>query len=367
MTKFIFISQIILSQSAKTLVSFFFLTVIIIQFGCSDPSDNKTSENSKNQTSREQTVKEKKKVLLVNSYHQDYFWTKGITDAIMEMFEVVRNKGGEINNSKGQINLKIIDMDTKRNPSEDFIKESALKAKKLIDSWQPDLVITSDDNAAKYLIVPYYKESDLPFVFCGINWDAGEYGFPVPNVTGMIEVQLIDQIIGTMQKYARGDRIAFLKGDDFSARKEADFFENRFDIQLDKRFVKNFNDWKNQFQRFQSEADVLLLGNVVSIPDWDQEEALRLIYDKTEIPTGNWDESMKDYSLLTFATKPEEQGEWTAATAVQILEKGMKPSEIPVVTNKIARVYLNMKLAKKLGIKFPIELVERATFVSPTP
>ncbi len=49
-------------------------------------------------------------------------------------------------------------------------------------------MITADDNAAKYLIAPYYKDDALPFVFAGVNWTAAEYGFPYKNVTGMIEV-----------------------------------------------------------------------------------------------------------------------------------------------------------------------------------
>ena len=83
-----------------------------------------------------------KKVLFVDSYHQGYAWSDGITSGIKSVLE-----------SKG-VELKIIQMDTKRNTSEDFKKEAAAKAKSVIESFHPDVVIAADDNASKYLIAP---------------------------------------------------------------------------------------------------------------------------------------------------------------------------------------------------------------------
>ncbi len=79
----------------------------------------------------------------------------------------------------------------------------------MIDSWQPDVVIASDDNASKYLIAPYYKGGDLPFVFCGLNWDASVYGFPAKNVTGMVEVAQIPQLLEVLKRHAKGDRESY--------------------------------------------------------------------------------------------------------------------------------------------------------------
>jgi hypothetical protein len=69
-------------------------------------------------------------------------------------------------------------MDTKRNKKEEEKRRAALKAKELIESWKPGVVITADDNAAKYLLQPYFRDHKIPFVFCGVNWNVDEYGFP---------------------------------------------------------------------------------------------------------------------------------------------------------------------------------------------
>jgi len=304
-----------------------------------------------------------KKVLYINSYHAGYEWSDGITKAILDTFNLKVGLDKKIDSTEGKVDLKIIYMDTKRNSSESYIKNAALKAKKVIDEWSPDLVITSDDNAAKYLIVPYFKGSKIPFVFTGVNWDATEYGFPCSNVTGMTEVQLIGQIITKLRKYSKGDRIAIIKGSDRSAHKEASFFEKMFNIKLDKRFVNNFEEWKKHYLKLQSESDMILLGNSASIPDWDQDQAKQFILDNTSVPTGNWDSWMAQYCLVTLATKAEEQGQWAAQTALDILA-GKKPHQIPVVSNKKARIIINMNLARKLNILFPTEFLKNARMIS---
>ncbi len=288
-----------------------------------------------------------KKILFINSYHKGYPWSDGIYHAIGN---TLRGTG---------IQLVQFEMDTKRHPSEQSKKEAAEKARSEISTFKPDLVIASDDNASKYLIVPFYKHTKLPFVFCGVNWDASDYGFPTENITGMIEVQLIDQILAALKKYAKGDRIGFIKGDDLSARKEAVFYEKRFNIKIDKRFVKNYSEWEQAYLKLQKQADMVLVGNAESIPDWNPVAAKQFVEANTLVPTGNWDKWMKDYALVTYATVPAEQGQWAAKTALKILD-GTTPGSIKVVTNKKAEIYRNMRIAKKLNIVFPIEFIRRS-------
>lgn len=303
------------------------------------------------------------KVLLINSYHYQYPWTRGITQAVASSFEVELDQDGKVvSGVSGRVDLKIIYMDTKRNTESYYIKERAEEAREVITGWSPDVVITTDDNAAKYLVAPFYHSADIPFVFCGVNWSAEEYGFPADNITGMIEVQLIDQLIDLMKPFARGERIAFLKGDDLSARKEASFYEKTFGIELDKRFVRNFSQWKEAYLLLQREADMVLIGNTAAMADWDREEALAFVRKHTMVPTGNWDKWMAPYSLITVATKPEEQGNWAAHQAIRIIE-GVEPLSIPIVKNREAQVYLNMALADVMEIVFPMDLVNQAVFV----
>jgi len=303
----------------------------------------------------------KQKVLYVNSYHS-YGWTDGIREGILNTLNITMDAQGQLDNSASRVELKIVQMDTKRNPSEEFKKDAALKVKAVIESWEPDVVIASDDNASKYLIVPYFNNTDLPFVFCGVNWDASAYGFPSANVTGMLEVILIPQIIETLSAYAQGARVGYIKGDDLSARKDAEHFHANFNIELIEKYVTNFEEWKTAYLALQDEADMILVGNFASVADLDTDEARQFIEEFTTVPTGNWDEWMSEFTLVTYANRAAEQGEWAANAALEILA-GKSPEEIPIVSNKKARISLHMRLAKKLGIKFPLKLIKRSTLI----
>ena len=71
---------------------------------------------------------------------------------------------------------------------------------------------------------------------------------------------------------------------------------------------------------------------------------------------------MAPFSLITLANDPYEQGEWAARTALEVLD-GKKIDSIKVTANRKATTYLNMPLAKKLRIIFPIDLLERAILI----
>jgi len=303
-------------------------------------------------TAKEGYSSHRQKVLYVDSYHRKAPWSAGILTGIESTFRTKKN-----------IELKTIHLNTKRNPSEDFKKEAALRAKDIIEAWQPDIVITSDDNAAKYLIVPYYKGSNLPFVFCGINWDASVYGLPCKNVTGMVEVSLVKEFIKHIAPFARGKKIAFLAPDTTSTHQVLAQHKKILEILPSNiKFVTTLQEWKEAYLGMQTSADLLLMAVWAGIADWNEPQVLDFIHTHTKIPSGSFYGDVARYSLACFANDPKEQGEWAAATALEILG-GKSPDQIPVVTNKRARIFLNMPLAKKLNIIFPVELMERAEYV----
>ncbi len=298
----------------------------------------------------------KKKVLFVDSYHEGYPWSAGITQGVEETLGT-----GDL---RKVVDLKTIRMDTKRNTAVEFKKTAALRVKGLIDSWRPDVVIAADDNASKFLIVPYFKGTSLPFVFCGVNWDASAYGFPSSNVTGMVEVSLIPQLLKTIREYAAGDRVGLLGADNLSNRKEAANYKEKFQIDLSREvFVSNLSELKSAFEQLQKEVDMLILAPPSFLrTDSQKQEAAQFFLQRTSIPTGSVEDWITPYTLIGYTKVAREQGVWAAQTALEIL-KGQSPSDIPIVTNKTAKVFLNMRLAKKLGIKFPMDLISRATFV----
>jgi ABC-type uncharacterized transport system substrate-binding protein len=292
-----------------------------------------------------------KRILYVNAYHQGYPWSDGISEAIQR---TLKNAGVE---------LEIAYMDTKRRTTDESKRVAALRIKAQIESFKPDLVITSDDDPARYLIVPYFKDEAIPFVFCGINWDTSTYGFPYKNVTGMLEISRLDEIIHHLLKYAKGKRLGFLSGDGFSERKEQASYEKHLNFHFEQvYFVNNFEEWKAQLSKLQNEVDVIILENPKTIPGWDDQEAQRFVEKNIRIPFGGAHAWLAPLVLLGIVKDPKEQGEWAANTALKILA-GASPSSIAISRNKHDVLYLNEKLARKLGITFSAQLIKNAAHI----
>lgn len=292
-----------------------------------------------------------KKALHVDSYDDSYDWSAGILRGINN---VLHDTG---------IELKTVYMDTKRNTDEEFAKQAAQRIRAEIEAFQPDVVIASDDNASKYVVMPYYKNADLPFVFCGVNWDVTPYGYPYQNTTGMIEVELIDAIIKNLKLYAKGDRIGFLSPEELSGHKivqnHTDVLKIHYTTQF---FVKTFAEWKQRFLELQSSVDILFLTTNGGISGWNDAEAQQFVEQNAKIPVGAQHDFMMPYALLGIVKSSEEQGEWAAQAALKILD-GTKPSEIPMTHNKHGKLYINLRMGNRLNILFTPELLELAEII----
>ena len=289
-----------------------------------------------------------KKVMLVNSYHHGYDWSDGIARGVHRVLD-----------AQGVV-VQEIWMDTKRNASVSFKKQAALAAKKQIQQWQPDLIIAADDNASKYLIMPYFKNSKTPVVFCGVNWDASVYGYPYKNATGMEEVSLIDALVKELKRYAHGDRIGILTGTVLSDRKNVTHFRKKLGVKFDQEvYVDSFAEWRKQFITLQHQVDLLIMENSSSIRAWDNAQAEKIVLEHTQVPTGSTQPGMVRFTLLNYSQVPSEQGVYAASTALRIFG-GENPGNIAIVNNERAKVWVNLKVAQKLGIIFPLSILKNA-------
>jgi ABC-type uncharacterized transport system substrate-binding protein len=307
----------------------------------------------------------KQKILYVNSYHRGYKWSDDIEKGLLKSLGIKRRDDDSIDTAKSFIDLKIFRMNTKLRSKERQIKLAALKAKQLIETWQPDVIVTSDDNAAKFLIQPYYLDASIPFIFCGINYDASVYNLPAENITGMIEVEHLIETIALLKKFAGGERIGYIGSDDISNRKSLSFHKHQLGIHYsDGSLVSTIDSWKNEYKRLQTSVDMLIIINPVGIRGWDPEKVDTFLLENTEIPSGAVSDSEIRYSLLGNTKIAEEQGWWAGTTALKILN-GVPPAGIKVTKNQKTRLYINMPIANRLGIKFPVHLLNRATMLNP--
>ncbi len=292
-----------------------------------------------------------KTILWVDSYHAGYEWSDGIERGVREVLAVTG------------ATLRIIRLDTKRRSSEEEKASAALAAKAEIDVLRPDAVIASDDNANKYLTAAYLKNTDLPVVFCGVNWDASMYGFPCDNVTGMVEVEGVPEMVNHFKRDARGDRIGYVSGRTDSDLKITQAFNARFfDGKMKTYFASTFAGFQAAFLKAQAENDMLFVRNHAGLADWDPEAAETFLLENTRVPTGSHLTHMDRFVIYTMGKIPEEQGAYAARTALGILD-GARPGDIPLVENKKARLAVNLKMARAAGVVIPVSVLKTAELI----
>lgn len=283
-----------------------------------------------------------KKVIFVDSYHEGYQWSDDITRAVSS---VIGRSGAE---------LKIVRMDTKHRPEEDYKVAKGREVADLIKAERPDVVIACDDNAAKYVIAPYIKDSEIPVVFCGINDAASKYGFPARNVTGILEITSFNHL-GQVLKAAGGDisRIGILTVDNESDRADKLGAKNALGVAFShERNVKTFDEWKKAYTELQSKVDLLILYNNVGIVGWNDEEAAAFVATHTSTLTATIANWMTRFAAFAFSKTGTEQGRLAADMALKVLA-GTSPADIPIGRNREDMLVINAKVAALSRLKIP--------------
>lgn len=280
--------------------------------------------------------------LFISSYHTGYAWSDGVEHGLRKTL-------------KGECELKTFHMDTKRNMDENYKQAVALKAKRLIESLQPDVVIAADDNASKYLVVPYFKDAPIPFVFCGINWTVDKYGYPFTNATGMIEVAAIDPLfekataIDGKIKHAH-----YIGANSLTERKNQNRFieaGKKHNIKITSSLVNSADEWIQSYKSAQK-SDLLVIGSNAGIPNWEQAKVIQSIkpHSRTlSVTNHGW---MMPYTMFGMTKVPEEHGEWAGQVAIEILQ-GTRPIDIPIIPNRKFNIIINKALLSVAGLKIP--------------
>ena len=291
------------------------------------------------------------RILHINSYHQGYSWSENIFQGIQSRL-LAEN-----------IEFDTLHLDSLQSGDEidmDRIYEMA-EAKLL--SFEPDVIITSNELATQYVIAPVVENYDIPIIYTGMHGDPSRYNFPNDQVTGIVEFAMVEPLVDLLEQYSAGSRVGLLTIDSLCAR----VVESHYEDVLNTKFTKtvhaaDFATWKSSFDSLQDQVDIVILADPTGLKDWDSSDALKYLEDNMRTPIGATDKWLAPLSLITIAKIPQEQGWWAADIAVKLIEGG-EPVDFPVTTTREAKLYINFKVAEKMGIVFSTELVEIGTKV----
>lgn len=284
-------------------------------------------------------------VLIVNSYHHGY----APSDAVSAGIQTVLDSAG--------IDHHLVYLDSKRHTDDARIQARADSILDLIRSMHPDLLIATDDNAVKYVVVPLVSQEKTPVVFCGVNWDASAYNLPHEQVTGMLEVLPVEETGRLLRRTnPRAERLIAVTEATGSSRKNSELLTPLYEsmgLETTYRRTRTFDEWKSAFREANETADLIYLPTNGAIAGWDSTEARRWIEQTIRRPVFTHDDFMMPYCVIGLTKVPAEQGEWAARTALRIIG-GVTPADIEITRNHRTELYLNPVLAEKVDFVLPV-------------
>lgn len=297
--------------------------------------------------------KETFKILHVMSYHAPWVWTdeqlNGFTEGLGDL----------------KADIKVFQMDTKRNSSAAWIERISGKARELVATWKPDLIYTNDDNAQKHFAASYVGK-DIPIVFSGVNADPRNYGYVgSPNVTGVLEQEHFVQSVELLRRISPGvRRIAVVLDSDQTwtgvvARMKSRLAEVK-DLEivaLD--VIETFAEYKRKIAAYQTSADAIALLGIFNFADENGNnvpylDVLRWTADNSRLPDFSfWKSRVEGGTLCSVTVSGFQQGLAAGRMARQILSGERKPSEIEIAPTVQGAPVVNLARASRLGLNIP--------------
>ncbi|WP_432736958.1 ABC transporter substrate-binding protein [Maridesulfovibrio sp. FT414] len=305
---------------------------------------------------------QKKKILIIDSYHSSYPWTsaciKGLNEYIAPEYDKI-----------------YFDMDTKRIPQDQF-KTKAKQCMDIFHKEKPDLVITMDDNALKYS-GQRISATGTPVVFMGINQNPRIYFAKnkLPhNVTGILERPLLKRSLLVLSKIYGSANFLLMMDNGMTSQAIIETSLQGTDrinynsCEMDLFTTDNFNDWKKKVLNLNTNKyKGIIICNYAAMRDESgQHAAMNTVSTWTsahsKVPVyALWEYSLgKGKAVGGLVMSGYYQGKAAAEMANTILATGRIP---PVQIPSQGVLTFSKHELSRWGILLPHELSSRAKFV----
>lgn len=277
-------------------------------------------------------------ILILHSYNTDYSWVRDVNSGLKQVLDKHRD-----------YSVRWYYLDTKRHPYPEYKATAGKTARHMIDEAKPDIIIAVDDDAQQYVTRHYLNDSTIKIVFAGVNNEPEAYGFDhANNVTGILERLPLAALKESLLIAAQRNnlklplRIRFIGDQSETVKGDEKFFRN-YDwspmVVVNSGLVNTYDEWKQLVRKSAGKTDFLIASNYRKIARSASGPAL--------VPAGElvaWTEShsvvpfigtngffAEDGGMLAIGTSPYEQGEVAAKLAVEILDHGTPPKQLPIL------------------------------------
>ena len=357
------------------------LVVLALAFGCSDKPQHPAIASLS--TAPEQSVRETAppKITLApafrpipllyvaTSYDPGRFaWTRDVIGGIVQGLA----RGGLKQGDDYQMVSETMAVLTHKTPEQMQTQASRILAD--IRARRPDLVLTTDDDALKWVGL---KLDKVPVVFSGVNGNPVRYlssdkidslEKPGHNLTDVYQTTYYRQSLLLVKKLVPSARTFAIITDKTTTGKTLLESLKTIDsaslpLQWKDSFVSDqFSQWEEKIKDWQHQVDAVFVLSANAVLDRQGErmtmnQAIEWIADHSALPdTACWTEQVQDGILVSATDDGAQQGRFSAALALKILE-GAAPGDLPVSTPPNGVPALNLERSKKLSISPPQELM----------
>lgn len=306
---------------------------------CSSPEPQATPE--------EAMPRVRHKVLVVHSYHSQYEWVKGLQRGI-----------DQVASENPDMQFETYFMDTKRKDSKEWMKEAGQIALEIVDEWQPEVVLTSDDNAQEYFAMKLIDHPTIKVVFCGVNAEAEDYHFPAANVTGILQRPPFAESLARLTEVApKAKRLAVIMDDSTTADGAIKYFKS---VDKAHRVVewaqpKTRKEWEATILRFNEQMDAVGFYSYQTVKDEngkvvEPRELLQWTIAHLQIPTFSpKTNAIDDGALVGVAESAFENGAKAARWSAEIA-RGKPVRDFPVTAAVRGQSMINLETAQSLRI-----------------
>jgi ABC-type uncharacterized transport system substrate-binding protein len=258
---------------------------------------------------------------------------------------------------------RVFQMDVKRNSSREAKEQKGREARALVDSWKPDLVYTSDDDAQDF-VTRHYVGKALPFVFSGVNKSLSDHGIEgAANVTGVLEQEHFVESVKLLQAIVpKATRLAVIS--DGGAhwgpvieriRAAMSRLPGTRLVAVDQ--VQTFDEFKSRLTGYAGQADAVVYLGIFALAgaggaNVPYQEAQRWVCENVRLPDISFWVDRVHYGVLASVTVSEhEQGYAAGRLARSILVDGASPAGLAIKPTVIGHPAINLARARQLGIK----------------
>ncbi len=313
------------------------------------------------------------RVFIVYSYHPDYFWQqdeeRGIRDALKGM-DVLFNR---------------YCLDSKRHQEEDWLKQQVKICLEKIKAFEPDVIVTCDDNATR-IVGKAFIQLKTPVVFLGLNGEPEDYGLveagkrshPGGNITGVLERHYYRDAAALLQTILLANNVAIktldvVTDDSYTSRTLIKYLRKEsWKIPWKRVFlppVKTFSQYKDQIMEINRAGHAVYIYNLETIKD----AAGRHVSNKDIISWTSQHLVMpavafhamylkRGAALCGVVVSGRTQGYYAGLKVRKIL-KGAAAGDLPMDQPPKGTVIVNVSVARRLGIKIPLEILLSADIV----